>query len=131
MAAQPNSDVQREVQAAVVPGARSRGDWEFLWRFIAVAMLFEIGWVVWIAIQVNPPGIVLPAAYEAAARALAARNAEGQIRSADPAPAAASAPAAPAVPREPPVNVEKLKFSETIESAIPEPPSKSATPREQ
>lgn len=131
MAAEPHSDVQQEVQAAVGPGAHSRGEWDFLWRVIAVALLFEIGWVVWVAIQINPPPIALPAAYDAAARALAARHVEGQIRSADPAPAAAPAPTVPALPREPPVNVEKLKLSESIETAIPEHPAKSVGPREQ
>jgi hypothetical protein len=120
MAAQPQSDVQREVPAAAEPGARSRDEWEFLWRFIAVAMLIETGWVIWVAIQINPTPIALPAAYEAAARALATRNVEGNIKGADPAP-----------PREPPVNVEKLKFSESIETPIPERPATSATQREQ
>jgi hypothetical protein len=112
-------------QAAAAPQPRVRGDWEFLWRFIAVALLFALGWVVWIALQIHPPPIALPAAYEAAAKARANRNAEAQIRSADTAPAARSAP------REPPVNVEKLKFSESIETAIPEHPEKSAKPRAQ
>lgn len=112
-------------QAAAAPQPRVRGDWEFLWRFIAVALLFALGWVVWIALQIHPPPIALPAAYEAAAKARANRNAEAQIRSADTAPAARSAP------REPPVNVEKLKFSESIETTIPEHPEKSAKPRAQ
>ena len=121
MAAQP----QPHGQAAAAPQPRVRGDWEFLWRFIAVALLFALGWVVWIAFQIHPPPIALPAAYEAAAKARANRNVEGQIRGADTVPAARSAP------REPPVNVEKLKFSESIETAIPQHPEKSAKPRAQ
>ena len=102
---------------------KARGDWEFVWRFLAVAMLFEVGWAVWIAIQINPPPITLPAAYEAAAKARATRNVEGQIRRADAIPPAVAAPAADHAPL---VNVGKLKFSESIETAIPERPADSA-----
>ncbi len=121
MAAQP----QPQEQAAATPEPRVRGDWEFLWRFVAVALLFALGWVVWFAFQIHPPPIALPAAYEAAAKARANRNAEGRIRG------AATAPAARPAPREPTVNVEKLKFSESIETAIPQHPEKSAKPRAQ
>ena len=105
-----------------------RGDWEFVWRFLAVAMLFEVVWAVWIAIQINPPPLALPAAYEAAAKARATRNVEGQIRRAVAVPPALAAPAADTAP---PVNVDKLKFSESIETAIPERPADSAKPRQQ
>ncbi len=35
---------------------------EWFWRFLAVVMLIVVGWVVWIAIQISPPDMVLPAA---------------------------------------------------------------------
>ena len=118
MAAQRTPDEQ----AAASGKPRARGDWEFLWRFLAVAMLFSVAWVAWIAFQITASPIALPAAFEAAAKARAA----GQIRSAAPVPAAALEPA----PREPPVNPEKLKFSESIETPIPDRPAKSAKRRE-
>jgi hypothetical protein len=114
------AEAQSEVHVAAASKPRRRGDWEFLWRFIAVAMLFEIVWVVWIAIQINPPPIALPAAFAAAAKARANRNVEAQIMSPDRAPAALTAP------RGPLVNVEKLRLSESIETAVPERPAESA-----
>lgn len=120
MAAQAPSDT------AASP--RTRGNWEFLWRFLAVAMLIELVWAVWIAIQINPPPIALPAAFEAAAKARATRNVEGQIRPADVIPSATAAPAAASAP---PVNVDRLKFSDSIETAIPEQTPDSAKLRAQ
>ena len=104
MPAQP----QPQEQAAATRAPRVRGDWEFLWRFIAVALLFALGWVAWIALQIHLPPVAMPAAYEAA-KAAAARSAT----------------------REPLVNVEKLKFSDSIETAIPQHPEKRARPRTQ
>ena len=143
------AQAQPQVQAATAPEPRARGDWEFLWRFVAFAMLIELGWAVWVAIQINAPPVILPAAYEAAAKARAAQNSGGRIGgqaaassfeagSAIPAAAVpASTPAVPAVPAatavapiEPPVNVDKLKFSESIELRIPERPARSARRRE-
>ena len=121
---------------------------EWFWRFLAVVMLIVVGWVVWIAIQISPRDMVLPAAYEAAAQGRA-RNSSGSIGSApaqapvqapvdakDPAavsslatgaPPIAPAPAAPAAsPAEPPVNLEKLRRAESIETPIPERPRRAA-----
>jgi hypothetical protein len=125
MTAKAKSDVARGTQAADAQTPPRRGDWEFLWRFIAVAMLFEIGWVIWIAIQINPPPIALPAAFAAAAKARANRNFEGQIVIPDRAPAAeipitADPSSALPAPREPLVNVERLRLAESIETAVPE-----------
>lgn len=136
VAAAPNAAARPATGAGARPakGAAARGDWEFLWRFIAVAMLFEIGWVIWIAVQINPPLIALPAAYEAFATARANRNLQGPVKGADPASdrvAAPTAGAAPDTPREPPVNVERLKLSESIETAIPGDSAAGAEPRPQ
>jgi hypothetical protein len=107
---------------------------EWMWRFLAVVMMFSVGWTVWIIYQLNPPPLVMNAAFEAAAKAKGKAPAEKQsaqgviappggaeVASA-PAEATAAAPKAPEAPKEPPVNPEKLKFSESI--AIPVPPAK-------
>jgi len=134
---------------AKVPQAPPRaqiGEW--FWRFLAVVMLIVVAWVVWIAIQISPPDMVLPAAYEAAAQGRA-RNSGGTIggvpasapiqvpvqvsgvQSGDT-PAAAAAPQAaalaPPAPAEPPVNLEKLRRAESIETPIPERPRRAAKP---
>lgn len=120
---------------------------EWFWRFLAVVMLVVVGWVVWIALQISPPAIVLPAAYKAAAEGRASRNSAGLIGA--PPAATAAAPAAPATgaasdaaaapvaaapatgsppviapapapvaTAEPPVNVDKLKLADSIETPI-------------
>ena len=80
---------------------------EWMWRFLAGVMLFAVGWSIWIFYQINPPALITEAAFEAAARANAKQNAQGRI--VPPAP-----PVAPAPPREPPINADKLKFSDTL-----------------
>lgn len=99
---------------------RRRGS-EWFWRFLSAVMIFVIGWVVWIAYQLNPPPLVTSAAFEAAAKARAARNTEGRIAPAPIEPAAnaeGAAPASePAPPRAPPVNIEKLRLSDTLSDA--------------
>ena len=104
---------------------------EWLWRFLAVVMMFSVAWTVWIIYQLNPPPLVMNAAFEAAAKAKGKpaqqQSAQGVI--APSAEAVAKAPAAqpaaapvPEAPKEPPINPEKLKFSETI--ALPDPTTK-------
>jgi hypothetical protein len=99
------------------PGRLAIGEW--FWRFLAAAMLLSVGWVAWIAYQLNPAPLVTDLALQAAAKARASRSAGGLIT---PAPQAvtpaATAPAAPQRPA-PPVNVERLKLSDSIGSAIP------------
>ncbi len=131
--------------ASPQPPARAPiGEW--FWRFLAAVMLFVVGWVVWIAIQISPPDIVLPAAYEAAAQGRASRNSAGTIggtaaaaapgtaapqdvAGASPAPAAAPAVApVPAAPAEPPVNLEKLRLADSIETPIFERARRTARP---
>ena len=112
---------------------------EWLWRFLAVVMMFSVGWTVWIIYQLNPPPLVMNAAFEAAAKAKgkgataekqsaqgvitppAGSEAAAKAPEAAPAtaPAAAPVPEAPKEPKEPPVNPEKLKFSDSI--ALPDP----------
>ncbi len=112
---------------------------EWFWRFLAVVMLMTVGWVVWIIYQINPQPLITPAGFEAAAKARASQDAKGLIKSAAPvaAPAAESAPpaetpkpaaeapkapaeASAAAPKEPPVNVERLRLADSIETPIPE-----------
>ncbi len=102
---------------------------EWFWRFLAVVMLVAVGWVVWISYQLNPQPLVTMAAFEAAAKARASRNTQGLIAPAA-APAATPEPqppkpeAATPEPKEPPVNLDKLKLSDTIATPIPEHPAK-------
>lgn len=132
-----------------------RREWEWFWRFLAVVMLLSACWVGWIAVQLSAPGIVLPEAFAAAAQARANQNVSGRIGE-PPAGPGASAPAealaaaavvasgaaeAPAAPeamaggtssgriggeREPPVNVDKLRLSGSIETPIPDKPRRAA-----
>ena len=105
---------------------------EWLWRFLAIVMMFSVGWTVWIIYQLNPPPLIMNAAFEAAAKAKGKsatpekQSAHGVITPSAGTGAAAKAPEAapaaapvPEAPKEPPVNPEKLKFSDSI--ALPDP----------
>ena len=83
---------------------------EWFWRFLAAVMLFAVGWTIWIFTQLNPPQLITPAAFEAAAKAKVdpQQSAQGVI-----VPAAGTEPAKEAS-KEPPVNAEKLKFSDSL-----------------
>ena len=88
-----------------------RGDWEWFWRFLAAVMVIVVGWVTWIAVQISPQPLVMPAAYEAAAQARASRNVHGVITQ--------------AVPREEPlVNLEKLRLSDSLSAPAAQEPGK-------
>ena len=80
---------------------------EWLWRFMAAVMLFAVGWTLWIFYQLNAPPLITDAAYEAAAKANAKQNAQGVI-------APAAVPAVPVAPQEPPINADRLKFSDSL-----------------
>jgi len=102
---------------------------EWFWRFLAVVMMFAVGWTVWIIYQLNPPPLVMNAAFEAAAKAKGKgaysekQSAQGVIAPSAAAESAAPQPAAaPEAPKEPPVNPEKLKFSDSI--TLPDPNAK-------
>ncbi len=87
---------------------------EWFWRFLAAVMLFAVGWTIWIFTQLNPPQLITPAAFEAAAKAKVdpQQSTQGVI-----APAVAADPAKylpKEAPKEPPVNAEKLKFSDSL-----------------
>jgi hypothetical protein len=79
---------------------------EWWWRFLAVVMLFAVGWAMWIFYQLNPSPLITNDAFEAAAKAK--QNAQGVI----------SPAAVPKESREPPINADKLKFSEAL--SVPE-----------
>lgn len=85
---------------------------EWFWRFLAAVMLFTVAWSLWILYQINPPPLIKIAAFEAAARANvnARQNSKGVI-----APAIAVKPEAEA-PKEPPINADRLKFSDSLSS---------------
>jgi hypothetical protein len=112
------------------PGVAARkpqkmiGEW--FWRFLAVVMLVTVGWVLWIINQINPQPLITIAGVEAAANARASQDAKGKITPAGSVRAgsaqaeAAKPPTAPAEAKEPPVNVERLRFADSIETPIPE-----------
>lgn len=79
---------------------------EWFWRVMALVMLIAVAWSMWIFYQLNPPPLVMNAAFEAAARANAKQNARGTIAPAVAAPAAA--------PKEPPINADKLRLSDSL-----------------
>jgi hypothetical protein len=84
---------------------------EWFWRFLAVVMVAAVAWMLWIFHQLNPTPLVTAAAYEAAAKAGARQSAQGMIAP-PPVPAADAAPG-----KEPPVDMEKLKFTDSL--AVP------------
>lgn len=91
---------------------------EWFWRFLAVVMLATVGWILWIIYQINPQPLITNAGFEAAAKARASQDAKGTIKPAADAPKPSVQP--PAEPKEPPVNAERLKFADSIETPIPE-----------
>lgn len=124
--------------AAHAPGQKKDpttqvGEW--FWRFLAGVMLVIVGWVVWIAIQISPPDLILPAAFEAAAQGRATRNSGGVIGGAvQPGPPPVAEASAPAMPMlqspefQPPVNLEKLRMAESIETPIFDRPRRAGRP---
>jgi hypothetical protein len=87
-------------------GKAKIGEW--LWRFVAAVMLFAVGWSIWILYQIHPPALITNAAFEAAAKANAKQSAQGII-------SRAGLPAMPKdEPKEPPINAERLRFSESL-----------------
>ena len=72
-----SGEPQTETQEHAPTGAS--GEW--IWRFLAGVLLFSVGWILWIAYQLNPPMLVTTAAFEAAAKAKASQNAVGVIAS--------------------------------------------------
>ena len=110
---------------------------EWMWRFLAIVMMFSVGWTVWIIYQLNPPPLIMNAAFEAAATAkgkavpaekqsahgvIASAGAEGVPQAPGMAAAASASAEAPKEPKEPPINPDKLKLTDTL--AIPAPPAK-------
>jgi hypothetical protein len=60
--------------APAAAAARKRTGREMLWRLLAAAMAIEIGWWIWVAVQLHQPQLALPAAFEAAAARFAVRD---------------------------------------------------------
>ena len=91
---------------------------EWLWRFLATAMMFSVGWTMWIFYQINPTPLITAAAFEAAAKAKsnAQQSTQGVITPAAP----LEPPPAPEAPKEPPVNLDKLKLSDSIAPPVPD-----------
>ena len=105
---------------------------EWFWRFLALVMTFSVAWMVWIIYQLNPPPLIMNAAFEAAATAKGKepqndkQSAQGVIVPSTGAEPAAKAPEAsvaalPEAAKTPPVNPEKLKFSDSIALPVSNP----------
>jgi hypothetical protein len=89
---------------------------EWFWRVLAALMLVMACWVGWVAYQIAPVSVATPAAYHALTQARAAQNVQGLIR---PAGAAELArPAAPQPARKAPVDLERLRLADSIETPI-------------
>lgn len=100
---------------------------EWMWRFLAVVMLFTLGWMMWILYQLNPPPLIMDAAFEAFAKSKANRpfgqSAQGVITTpgvpgVTPAPAAEVAAPVAATPGPSPDKVAAEKAAE--EKAVAE-----------
>lgn len=120
-----------EQTPTVAQGSAGRMVSEWFWRFLASVMMVAVGWVAWIVYQLNPPPLATQAAYEAAARARASQTASGAIGTRPGAEAARpgtetaqpeKAAAQVAEPDGPPVNVERLRLSDTIRTLLPQEP---------
>lgn len=107
---------EKSMADETAPVAPRKAGSEWFWRLLAVLMAAVIGWVVWIAYQLNPPALVTTEAFEAAAKARATQNAEGKIGV-----AGSDAPAElpkPVESKDPPVNLEKLRLSDTLSTPL-------------
>jgi hypothetical protein len=92
---------------------RASGEW--FWRFVAAALFFLLCWVAWVAYQISPSALATPAAFQAATRALEVQNVKtGTIRHAAPAAPAMAVAASAAPEKLHPVNMEKLRLSDTL-----------------
>jgi len=100
------------VNCAGTMGKAVIGEW--FWRFLAAVMLFAVGWTIWIFTQLNPPQLITTAAFEAAAKAKVdpKQSTQGVIVPASETEAGKDQPKE--APKEPPVNAEKLKFSDSL-----------------
>ncbi len=99
---------------------------EWMWRFLALAMVFVVGWMVWVLYQLNPPPLIMNAAFEAFASAKAKGNqlpkpgAQGMITTAPAAPGTAE-PAKPVPAAAPPAAEPAKPAAETPVAAKPNP----------
>jgi len=112
-------------QADKKPGKSAIGEW--VWRFIAFTMLVAVAYMAWVMYLLNPPPLIMPAAFEALAKSRAPGDvsgkttAEGVIAPAKPAEtAAAPAPAAAVAP--PPADAAKPAGEAPAKPAAEAPP---------
>ncbi len=124
----PDSAPQHQVR----PVAPQRGGREWFWRAVAALMILALGWVLWVAYQLQPRGAIateaaFQAASEAKKKALQSKKgpeASGTLEPAKPAPSPAPVPTANATPAVP-QDVFKLALS--IDTPIAERGEKEAT----
>jgi len=110
MSSATQTEPQRQAPTKLV------GEW--IWRFLAAVLLFSLGWVLWIAYQLNPPILVTTAAFEAAAKAKASQNSAGIIAPKPVAEAPKPEPEPEPAAKVAPVNLEKLKLSDSISEPL-------------
>jgi ketosteroid isomerase-like protein len=81
---------------------------EWVWRFVALALLAMVGWLGWVIYQLNPNPLATAAAYAASANAnksqpdASSKNSAGGVIAPAPKPAPVAAEAPKAAPAEPP-----------------------------
>lgn len=92
----------------------TQGISEWVWRFIAAAMVVLSGWLAWVLYLLNPPPLVMPAAFAASAGILAKTTREPQQ-------AARAEAAAPPVLAAPVATEAKPEAPKPAPEAKPEP----------
>jgi MSHA biogenesis protein MshN len=123
----------------VVEAQRRRHEW--FWRVLAGLVLISVGWVGWVAYQLQPRALVTPLALLAAEQS-AARSAAAERPAQRPVPAPLVVPSVVATPvveahkaepalsrSEPAKPVETLKLARSIDTPIREPRPKRAEPQ--
>ena len=110
-----------EKPQAAEKSSASVGEW--VWRFIAMAMVFALGWMAWVIYLLNPPPLVTPLAFEASARARAAGKA-GTVTGHIGATASAPAEGMASAPVEGAIKPAATEAAPAPAAKAPEPPAK-------
>jgi MSHA biogenesis protein MshN len=100
---------------------------EWFWRIFAGLMLVSVGWVLWIAYQLQPRPLATEAAFlaaEQARRAPAPPQAAAPVAAATSGPATTPSPAQP--PAAPPPQLETFRLAAEITTPVPEKPNRPA-----
>ncbi len=71
------SQTKQHEQVAKPDQPRTRKDWEWFWRIVAVLMLAFISWAGWVLYQITPRSVVTPLAYAPQVKPIGAPQAAG------------------------------------------------------